>query len=202
MGRLLVALITMAMAAVPQTPTWRSAPTPALMLPSSTDCWEPAIAVGPREQVYIVAGQRSGPPGSKEFDQRQVLWRSLDGGTTFEGPWPLSIEGHRQADQRIAVDRAGTIYASYMDYENLNPGAPIRLRRDISRDPPGRVPSVCVIHALIEGLVLQRILTPELFPDDVFFAAFEALAHHRRDPNLDATPVAEKPGDGKGPASS
>ena len=35
---------------------------------------------------------------------------------------------------------------------------------------------MCVIHALIEGLVLQRILTPELVPDEVFFAAFGALA--------------------------
>jgi AcrR family transcriptional regulator len=35
---------------------------------------------------------------------------------------------------------------------------------------------VRVIHALTEGLVLQRILTPELCPDDVFFAAFRALA--------------------------
>jgi hypothetical protein len=45
---------------------------------------------------------------------------------------------------------------------------------------------VRVIHVLIEGLVLQRILTPELRPDDVFFAAFAALAHHRRNANLDA----------------
>ena len=36
---------------------------------------------------------------------------------------------------------------------------------------------VCVIHALIEGLVLQRILTPQLVPDEVFFAAFAALAN-------------------------
>src|SRR6476620_5608733 len=60
---------------------------------------------------------------------------------------------------------------------------------------------VCVIHALIEGLVLQRILTPELFPDEVFFAAFDALAHQRREPNLNPTPVAEKPRARKGPAS-
>jgi AcrR family transcriptional regulator len=60
---------------------------------------------------------------------------------------------------------------------------------------------VRVIHALIEGLVLQRILTPELFPDEVFFAAFGALAHHSREPNLNATPVAEEPNAGKGPAS-
>jgi Tetracyclin repressor-like, C-terminal domain len=65
--------------------------------------------------------------------------------------------------------------------------------------PPEQL--VCVIHALIEGLVLQRILTPELFPDEVFFAAFETLAHHRREPNLSATPVVEEPGARKGPAS-
>jgi AcrR family transcriptional regulator len=66
--------------------------------------------------------------------------------------------------------------------------------------PPEQL--VCVIHALIEGLVLQRILTPELFPDEVFFAAFGALAHHRRDPNPNATAVADEPNAGKGPAFS
>ena len=34
---------------------------------------------------------------------------------------------------------------------------------------------VRVIHVLIEGLVMQRILTPELCPDKVFYAAFAAL---------------------------
>lgn len=40
---------------------------------------------------------------------------------------------------------------------------------------------VRVIHTLTEGLVLQRILTPELCPDEVFFAAFAALANQSRD---------------------
>jgi AcrR family transcriptional regulator len=35
---------------------------------------------------------------------------------------------------------------------------------------------VRVIHALTEGLVLQRLLTPELVPDEVFYAAFAVLA--------------------------
>ena len=35
---------------------------------------------------------------------------------------------------------------------------------------------VRVLHALIEGLVIQRILTPELCPDDLFYEAFAALA--------------------------
>ena len=39
---------------------------------------------------------------------------------------------------------------------------------------------VRVLHALIEGLVMQRILTPELFPDEVFYEAFAALARERR----------------------
>jgi hypothetical protein len=46
--------------------------------------------------------------------------------------------------------------------------------------PPEQL--VRVIHALIEGLVLQRIVTPELFPDEVFFAAFDALATCREEP--------------------
>jgi len=39
---------------------------------------------------------------------------------------------------------------------------------------------VRVIHALIEGLVMQRILTPELCPGEVFYEAFAALARERR----------------------
>ena len=40
--------------------------------------------------------------------------------------------------------------------------------------PPKQL--VRVIHALIEGLMMQRILTPDLCPDEVFYAAFGALA--------------------------
>ncbi len=39
---------------------------------------------------------------------------------------------------------------------------------------------VRVIHALTEGLMLQRFLTPELVGDEVFYAAFELLAARRR----------------------
>ena len=35
---------------------------------------------------------------------------------------------------------------------------------------------VRVIHALTEGLLLQRFLNPDLVPDEVFYAAFAALA--------------------------
>jgi AcrR family transcriptional regulator len=59
--------------------------------------------------------------------------------------------------------------------------------------PPEQL--VRVIHALIEGLVLQRILTPELFPDEVFYAAFSALAHRRTERTLNPTPVTRRGGD-------
>ncbi len=39
--------------------------------------------------------------------------------------------------------------------------------------PAGQL--VRVIHALTEGLIIQRLLTPELIPDEVFHAAFAAL---------------------------
>jgi AcrR family transcriptional regulator len=35
---------------------------------------------------------------------------------------------------------------------------------------------VVVIHSMTEGLVFQRLMTPDLVPDDVFYAAFAALA--------------------------
>jgi AcrR family transcriptional regulator len=35
---------------------------------------------------------------------------------------------------------------------------------------------VRVLHAMIEGLVFQRLLTPELVPDEIILAAFAALA--------------------------
>jgi len=41
---------------------------------------------------------------------------------------------------------------------------------------------VRVINALIEGLVFQRFLTPELVPDEVFHVAFAALAGERTAP--------------------
>ena len=39
---------------------------------------------------------------------------------------------------------------------------------------------VRVINALIEGLLFQRFLTPELMPDEVFYAAFAAIANPER----------------------
>lgn len=43
--------------------------------------------------------------------------------------------------------------------------------------PPDQM--VVAIHALTEGLIFQRLMTPHLVPDAVIFAAFGALARQR-----------------------
>jgi AcrR family transcriptional regulator len=46
---------------------------------------------------------------------------------------------------------------------------------DASELPMSADVLVRVLHALIEGLVMQRILTPELCPDEVIYSAFAAF---------------------------
>jgi AcrR family transcriptional regulator len=53
--------------------------------------------------------------------------------------------------------------------------------RAVTREEEFPMPAdqlVRVIHCLIEGLVLQRLLTPELVPDEIFRGAFAALARN------------------------
>src|SRR3954465_88294 len=54
--------------------------------------------------------------------------------------------------------------------------------REVAKEEDLPVPAghlVRVIHALSEGLVFQRLLTPDLVPDQVIRAAFLALANRR-----------------------
>src|SRR5262249_55362150 len=54
--------------------------------------------------------------------------------------------------------------------------------REVTKEEDLPMPAdqlVRVIHALTEGVVFQRLLTPELIPDDVIAAAFAALANRR-----------------------
>jgi hypothetical protein len=119
---------------------WRVPPTHAQLLPESIDCWEPALAIGPGGQVYVVAGKRTGVLRSPGADQRQVVWRSDDGGATFKGPWPLTKEGYSHYDQRMAVDANGTVYISYMDHENATRRGAVSLAGPSVRALPTRSP--------------------------------------------------------------
>lgn len=126
---------------------WRLPSSHEQMLPDSVDGWEPDLAVAPDGKVFVVAGKRTAPRESKDFDQRQVVWRSDDRGKTFTGPVPVSKEGHIHADQRIAIDAKGTIYISYFDVDaKVPPGRPTRLRLARSSDG-GRTFSVETVPA-------------------------------------------------------
>jgi len=69
--------------------------------------------------------------------------------------------------------RARVVEVTRTSYEF---GAEWLRRFDSAELPMPRAKLVRVLHALIEGLVWQRILTPELCPDEVFYSAFGALA--------------------------
>jgi len=73
--------------------------------------------------------------------------------------------------------RARVVEVTRTSYEF---GAEWLRRFDSAELPMPRAKLVRVLHALIEGLVWQRILTPELCPDEVFYGAFAALAGHRQ----------------------
>ncbi|MBC7927298.1 MAG: TetR/AcrR family transcriptional regulator [Bryobacteraceae bacterium] len=56
--------------------------------------------------------------------------------------------------------------------------------RSVTKEEDLPMPSdqlVRVIHVLTEGLVFQRLLTPELMPDEIFRAAFAALGKKTKD---------------------
>jgi len=77
---------------------------------------------------------------------------------------------HRELRRRVHAVTAASYEAGAAWLETLADGHDLPMPKDHL---------VRVIHALIEGLVLQRLLTPELFPDEVIYAAFGALAAAR-----------------------
>jgi hypothetical protein len=74
--------------------------------------WEPSLGVGAHDDVYVIAGRFVPPPPGKRHGGSQIItWASLDGGRTF-GPSETYEKGG--ADERIKVDRNGTVYASWI----------------------------------------------------------------------------------------
>lgn len=95
-------------------------------------------------------------------------------------------------ERRVAAVGALTFRSHALQHEEIR----VRVRESMARGyedgaawlrgaiPPDELPMpaetlVLVINALIEGLLFQHFLTPELFPEEVFYAAFLALARPR-----------------------
>jgi AcrR family transcriptional regulator len=76
--------------------------------------------------------------------------------------------------------RARVVVATKDIYERFAAG--LRERRSESELPMSAEHVVAIGHALIDGLLLHRFLTPELISDDVIYAAFAALANPQLKP--------------------
>jgi AcrR family transcriptional regulator len=76
-----------------------------------------------------------------------------------------SLTHEELREQRVEVN--GRIYAAGAQFLSMFP------REDLPMEPRLLMP---VLHALIDGIVLQRLITPELVPDEAIYAAFEAFA--------------------------
>jgi AcrR family transcriptional regulator len=135
-----------------------------------------------RDELFIALGQAYWPP---------VAPRVSPGATFAEAMQAFAEATFAAVDERapVAVGRlTGIAYA--LKNEDLRSrvvevtkssyefGAEWLLRFDPAELPMPPEVLVRVLHILIEGLVIQRILTPELCPKEVFYAAFAALARH------------------------
>lgn len=94
-----------------------AAPKPARvesLLPGSENDWEPALAVGPKGEIYVTAGRQKGSYAGGDFEQRIILWRSLDGGETWTGPSTIDEKTAMQGDQRVVVGESAAVLVSYL----------------------------------------------------------------------------------------
>jgi AcrR family transcriptional regulator len=143
-----------------------------------------------RDELFIALGQAYWAP----------VKPSLKPGATFAEAMRALAEATLEAIPERTAAAVGRLTG--MAYTLTTPGLRARVHEDTARSyefgaewlrqlgderdlPMPAEHLVRVIHALIEGLVLQRILTPELCPDEVFFAAFAAFAGPRRDTSPD-----------------
>ena len=133
-----------------------------------------------RDELFIALGQTYWPP---------VAPRVSPGATFAEAMHAMAKATLAAVDQRApaAIGRlTGLAYA--LKNAQLRSKV-VEITKDsyefgaewLSAFDPAELPMppedlVRVIHALIEGLVMQRILTPELCPDKVFYEAFAVLA--------------------------
>src|SRR5580765_4642543 len=136
-----------------------------------------------REELFIALGQKYWAP---------IAPRVAPGATFAEAMRAFARAALAAVDDRapVAVGRlTGLAYALTsselrarvleITKDSYEFGAEWLRTFDASELPMPADVLVRVLHALIEGLVMQRILTPELCPDEVFYEAFAALAHER-----------------------
>lgn len=138
-----------------------------------------------RDELFIALGHAYWPPvaprvppGASFRDAMRAMAEAAIAAVDLRAPAAVGrLTGmaytltHADLQARVhEVTKAS--YEMGADWLNSFPSAELPM-------PPDTL--VRVIHALIEGLVMQRLLTPALCPDEVFHAAFGALARTSAD---------------------
>lgn len=133
-----------------------------------------------RDELFIALGQAYWPPikpriaaGATFADAMRAIARATIAAVDERKPAAVGrLTGLaytlKNADMRARVRD--------ITKESYDAGAEWLRAFDANELPMPADQLVRVIHCLIEGLVMQRILTPELCPNKVFYSAFGALA--------------------------
>jgi AcrR family transcriptional regulator len=133
-----------------------------------------------REDLFIALGQTYWPPiapkispGSTFAEAMHAFAKATLAAVDERAPVAIGRLTGLAYALKSAKMRAKVVEVTRNSYEF---GADWLRRFDPAELPMPPEHLVRVIHVLMEGLVMQRIHTPELCPDEVFYAAFAALA--------------------------
>ncbi len=136
-----------------------------------------------RDDLFIALGQTYWPPiapkvapGATFAEAMQAFAKATLAAVDERAPVAIGrLTGMAYALKKTQM-RARVVEVTKESYEF---GAEWLRRFDPAELPMPPEILVRVLHVLIEGLVMQRLLTPELCPDEMFYAAFAALARPR-----------------------
>jgi AcrR family transcriptional regulator len=135
-----------------------------------------------RDELFIVLGQTYWPPvkpkispGATFAEAMHALAKATFAAVEARAPVAIGRLTGLAYTLKSSEMRARVVEVTNSSYEF---GAEWLRTFDPHELPMPPADLVRVLHALIEGLVMQRILTPELCPERVFYAAFAALARH------------------------
>jgi AcrR family transcriptional regulator len=138
-----------------------------------------------RDELFIALAEAYWKPIKPEFPPGSTFaekMRALAKATIAAIPERRLAAGGRLTGMAYALNHE-EMRARVREYtaRSYEAGAAwVRTVADERKLPMSADSFVRVVHALTEGLLFQRFLTPELIPDEVFYAAFEALARERR----------------------
>lgn len=134
-----------------------------------------------RDELFVAVGQAYWPPLKPKFRPDSSFagkMRALAEATLAALPERAAVGAPRLTGMAYALTNPAVAQAAaIVTAASFEAGA--RWLESVAGPQGLPMPAetlVRVIHSLSEGLTFQRLLTPELMPDEVFYRAFEALA--------------------------